>query len=511
MSLQSQHSFSSIISVNPYKDIYLNGVSSFLAPTTTPEFSKDQFALSYINTKGFINAQIEISKNIPNEDLYDAINSKAYYELALDQAVEYQIQYIETFQNLDEENRHFHVFIVDPLDITHTFTEVIEKIKYLDIIVPVPLLIKSLYSKEIIDSAGIHSFIYIQENDAFITIYKDKEFIYTKSIKFSLIEMHERFCELYGERIDYESFLSFYANTNLKETDSDYKEYFIKLYKELFANVNDILTYAKRAFEIEKFEHVYIGSQLESVTKLDEMLEVELNIKSSEFNFDYGYESDDKYVDQLHALMHIYTTLSEEERYECNFSTYHRPPAFIKRESGKIILLTAASFALAFAYPVTYWTLNYAQSLQEDLLKQDYKEVHNKKTTRQSTLKSKEADKTKALALLKIEQDEYTNKKNTLVKIHDVKVNYPMKAKLISTFTKDLNRHNVKMESLFYNETNSTKTFSFNLVSSKDRRITKLVQDLTKRYENSFKFELNSISYDEKSKVYFSQLKVNIL
>ncbi len=510
MNLQSQHSFSSVLSVNPYKDVYISGVSSQLIQTSSPQFSKDQFALSYINTKGFITAQIEISKNIPEEDLYDAINSKAYYELALDQAVEYQIQYVETFQNLDEENRHFHVFIVDPLDITHTFETVIEKIKYLDVIIPVPLLIKSLYSKEIIDSAGIHAFVYIQENDAFITIYKDREFVYTKSIKFSLLEMHERFCELYGERIDYESFQNFYSTVNLKETNSDYKEYFIKLYKELFANVNDILTYAKRAFEIEKFEHVYIGSQLESVTKLDEMLEVELHIKSSEFNFDYGYESE-TYVDQLHALMHVYTTVPESERYECNFSIYHRPPAFVKRESGKIILLTAASFILAFAYPVTYWILTYAQELQKDLLAQEFREVHNLKTTRQSTLKSKNADKEKALTLLKIEQDEYNNKKNTLIKIHDVKVNYPMKAKIIATFTQDLNKYNVKMESLLYGESNTTKTFDFNLVAAKDRRITKLVQELTKKYENSYKFELNTISYDEKSKKYFSQLKVNLL
>ncbi|MDQ7043523.1 MAG: hypothetical protein Q9M34_08370 [Sulfurimonas sp.] len=511
MSTQTQHSFSSVLSVNPYNDTYINGVSSFLNVENSPEFSKDQIAISYLNTKEFINAQIEISKNIPDEDLFDAINSKAYDELALDNAVEYQIQYIETFNNLDEDNRHFHVFIVDPLEVTQTFINTIEKIKYLDVIIPAPLLLKSLYSKEIIDSGGVHCFIYFQENDAFITIYGDKEFIYTKSIKYSLVDMHERFCELYGERIEYSSFINFYTNESLKDTDSDFKEYFIKLYKELFANINDILTYAKRAFDIESFDHVYIGSQLETVTKLDEMLEVELKIKSSEFDFDYGFETNGIYIDQLHALMHIYTTLGEDQRYDSNFTVYHRPPAFVKRESGKLILLIAASLALAFAYPITYWILTYAQTLQEDILKQEYKEIHNIKITRQSTIKNKEADKAKALALLEIEKKEYITKKNTLIKIHDVKVNYPMKAKLLATLTKDLNKFRVKMESLAYSETNTTKTFQLDLVSSRDRKITKLVQYLTKTYENRFKFELESIDYDDESKVYFSQLKVNIL
>jgi hypothetical protein len=512
MSTSLQHTFSSVLSVNPYKDTYFNSISSFISETSSPEFSKDQFVISYLNTKNFINAQIEISKNIPDEDLYDAINSKAYDDLALDQAVEYQIQYIESFSNLDEENRYFHVFIVDPLEIIDTFRTPVEKVKYLDVITPAPLLIKSLYAKEIIDSNGVHCFIYFQENDAFITIYSDKEFIYTKSIKYSFIDMHERFCELYGERVDFQSFLDFFAKESLKETNSDYKEFFIKLYKELFANVNDILTYAKRAFDIEKFEHVYIGSQLQTVTKLDEMLEVELHIKSSEFDFDYGLETDNSgYVDQLHALMNIYTTVDHTDKYDCNFTLYRRPPAFIKRESGKLIILTAAAFALAFAYPITYWILTYAQGLQEDLLKQEYSAVHNTKITREATIKNRQADKAKALTLLAEEKKEYTDKKNTLVKIHEVKVDYPMKAKLLTTFTKDLNRFGVKVAKINYTELEKKKFFTFNLISTRDRKVTRLIEYLTKKHEKSFKFELEHINYDEDFKKYFSELKVSIL
>ncbi len=511
MSASSQQSFTSVLSVNPYKETYFSGISSFISRTSSPQYSKEQFVISYLNTKDFINAQIEISKNIPDEDLYDAINSKAYDELALDQAVEYKIQYIETFNVLDEENRHFHVFIVDPLDITNTFIHPVEKVKYIDVITPAPLLIKAIYTKEIIESNGVHCFIYIQENDAFITIYEEKEFVYTKSIKFSLLEMHERFCELYGERIDYDEFLNFFAKENLRDSNSDYKQFFIRLYKELFANINDILTYAKRAFEIEKFEHVYIGTQLQTVTKLHEMLEVELNIKSSEFDFDYGFETNEQYVDQLHMLMHLYTTIPKEEKYECNFTLYKRPPKFIKRESGKILILTFASFALAFAYPITYWILTYAQELQEDLLKQEYKEVHIAKITREATIKSRLADKEKAITLLEDEKKDYTEKKNTLIKIHEVKVDYPMKAKLLAMFAKDLNRFHVNVDSINYAEPKNKKILSLHLVATKDRRITQLVEYLTTTYEGKFNFDLEEIKLDEDTNKYFSELKVSIL
>ena len=242
------------------------------------------------------------------------------------------------------------------------------------------------------------------------------------------------------------------------------------------------------------------------------MAEVELSIKSSTFDFDYGFQStNNEYIDQLHSLMHLFTTLSKDEKYECNFTTYHRPPKFIKRESGRVILLAVASLIIAFIYPVSYWTLTYAQNLQHSLLQEEYNEVHNIKTTREATIKNKEADKHKTVTLLNHEKDDYVEKKNTLIKIHDVKVNYPMKANLIYMLTKDLNRYKVRLETLSYDENSKVKYIKFGLVSSKDKKITDLIKHLTKTYENKFHFSLNEISYEDESKLYFSELKVELL
>lgn len=115
MSKKEKHSFSSVLSVNPYKGTYVSSISNFLNRVTSPTYDKEQYVISYLNTKSFINSHISVSRNIPDEDLYDAIYNKAYEELGLDQAIMYEIEYIETFNNLDEENRSFHVFIIDPV------------------------------------------------------------------------------------------------------------------------------------------------------------------------------------------------------------------------------------------------------------------------------------------------------------------------------------------------------------------------------------------------------------
>ncbi|SFV50091.1 FIG00470756: hypothetical protein [hydrothermal vent metagenome] len=88
MSKKNEHSFSSVVSINPYTEEFYTGVSNFLTKAEDVNYSKDQYAISFLNTKNFIHAQLGISKNIPEEDLYDAIYNKAYDELALDQAVE---------------------------------------------------------------------------------------------------------------------------------------------------------------------------------------------------------------------------------------------------------------------------------------------------------------------------------------------------------------------------------------------------------------------------------------
>ncbi|SFV50089.1 FIG00470756: hypothetical protein [hydrothermal vent metagenome] len=370
---------------------------------------------------------------------------------------------------------------------------------------------KSLYTKELVETSGADCFVYLQENDAFLTLYHEKEFLYTKSIKFSIEEMHERFCEIQGERIDYEEFKGFLSTTNLKYDDSEYKTSLIKLYKELFATINDVLTYAKRAFELDKIDMIYIGSSIYLESKLDEMLESILAIRARVFEFDYGYESNEHYIDQMHPLMHLYTTIREEEKYIANFTLFPRPPKFLQRESGKLIAVSAASLILAFIYPAVYWTLSYMQGVQLDLLKDKYSEVHNIRVTREATIKNKKADLQKNLALLKEEKEDFASKKATLKKIKHVKNDYVMKAKELTMLTKDLNKFRVKVEDIKYKEENSTKIFILDLVASRSLKITKLLKYITKAHEDTYKFDLEKIIYDDETKLYFSTLKATKL
>ncbi len=508
MAKTNQNIFSKVLSINPYKGVYVVSEGQRLNIEKSPLFAKDQYTLSYIGTGDFITALISISNSIPDEDIDFVIETKVYEELALDMAIEYKIRYIEALNSSDEKDRFFHIFVVDPLVIEEQFVASVEHIKYIDNIIAVPLLLKSLYTQEIIHESGVHAFIYFQENDAFFTIYNDQEFIYTKSLKYSFKQMHEYFCELLGEQIAFNDFMDFLSNEGLSTENSEYQKFLIKLFGELFVHINDVLTYAKRAYELEIIDQIYIGSQIGTIYGLDEYSQTFLSLESKAFDFDYGFDTGDKYVDQIHQLMQLYTQVPSDERYESNFTVFHRPPPFLQRHSGKLITLSVASLVAAFAYPVTFWTLTYAEALHKNLLDQEYSEIHTIKTTRENTINLKLKNKANAQKLLDSETSEFREKKDTLIKVRDVKVNYPMKGKIIAAISKDLNRFRIGVSEINYTQNENLKYFSLHLLAKKDKQITDFLKFMTKNRTQRYSYKLESISYDSEKNSYISELKV---
>jgi hypothetical protein len=512
MNFKNQQSVASVISVDPYNRVYYKNVSNHLEEAVHLGYSKNQYVISYLGAKSFISSIISLSKNIPEDDIADVLENKVYEDLALDMAISYEIKYVESFLHVDEANRYFNVFVVDPLTLENDFKNSVEDIKYLDIIIPVPLLFKTLYTKEILYTAGVHCFIYLQDNDSFLTIYNEGEFIYSKSLKYTFAEIYRKFCEFVGEQIPYDSFTKLLSSEGLGVQNIEYQKYFMKLFSEVFLHVSDVLTYVKRAYEIEKIDHIYIGSDIGYIPGIDEYSQTYLAIKTDDFNFNSELSSNDTRINQLHALMQLYATVPSTSRYECNFTIYHRPPPFAKRESGKLILITAAALSFGLLYPIVNWSLSYAEDMRYNMLQSEYdSKLHPEKLAREATINLKEKQKSEADKIKKGEEAEYNSKKNTLIKIHEVKVDYPMKSKHLTSLTHDFNRFSVNLKKISYEENNDTQVFTFSLRSSSDKKITELLKHLTDTKTGTYKFSLERIEFDEQEKSYTSELKAELL
>ena len=244
----SKSAVKNIVTLNAYTDKKYIFKGDTFKPLKKLSYNTSNFITSYISNKDLINTTVHLSRSIPNEDIADILDIKAYEELGLDQATNYIISSAEVETSAEE--REYHIFVAQPEVLDELYLPIKEETKYVDLIVPAPLLYKALYRKEILQDNGTHCFIYFTKRDAFVTFYRNGEFLYSKSIEFSLEQIYDKYCELVGEKANEKDFYSILESEGLKTAKSEYQQNFMKIFSEVFITVNDIVIYAKRAFQL---------------------------------------------------------------------------------------------------------------------------------------------------------------------------------------------------------------------------------------------------------------------
>jgi len=495
-----------IVTLNVYDDKKYILKGNMFKPLNKLTYNTANFITSYVSNKDVISTTINISRNIPNEDLDDIIDIKAYEELGLDQATNYVISSLEVASNTDE--RKFHIFVAKPDVLDEMFLPIKKETKYIDLIIPAPLLYKAIYRKEILQSSGTHCFIYFTRNDAFITFYKDGEYLYAKSIDYSIEQIYDKYCEIVGEKVDENEFFNILETEGLKASKSDYQQNLMKIFSEVFININDIIIYVKRAFELDTIDHLFIGAQNGPIIGLDEYSQNYLGLQATDLNFNYNINNDEWYTDQLQFLMLLNTfDYLEDESKVINLSVYPRPPAFVNRASGQFLIAMFASISIGIAYPLYYLIGSYANDARIYALN-----IENKKLTAEANkYKKLIAERLKKIEVLdnKIKDlsKTYSSKTKTLSSIYDKKVNYKLKSELLHVFADELHKYKVKVNNIY----SQNDTFWLDLTSDNDRDITEFIKYISQKHFDSInKIDIKQIAKDANETNYNGLLKVEL-
>ncbi len=502
----SQSAIKNIVTLNAYtgKNYIFKGDK--FQPLSKLTYNTANFITSYLSNKDFITTTTNISRSIPEEDLSDILEIKAYEELGLDQASSYVISSVEAESS--GEDREFHLFVAESETLNQLYLPIKEETKYLDLVVPAPLLFKALYHKEILSDTGTHCFVYFTRYDAFVTFYRNGEYLYSKSIDFSLEQIYEKFCEIEGEQVDRKEFYTTLETEGLKATDNKYQQNFMKIFGEVFITINDIIIYTKRAFQLDTIDHMYIGSVQGPIVGLDEYSNNYLGLPSADFNFDYNIDSDEWYTDQLQYLM-LLTSMEymEGESDVLNLTMFPRPPSFVNRASGQFIIATFAAISIGLAYPLYHLVSSYANEAkifaltkQNNALSSEvgkYKKILGEKKKQISTLDKELAQ----LAKL------YGGKTKTLSSIYKEKVDYRLKSGIFYTIAEELNKFDVHVDKLYTKE----NTVWMSLVSSDDRKLTELIKYISSTHGGEIKeIDIKMIKKDSDSDHYRGLLKVEL-
>ena len=497
--------YKNIITINPYINSYYEYKNQELKKVEKLTYSDKNFVISYVTNKNMIIASLDVGYDTELEDVEDTIYMKAYEELGLDEEKEYTIHH----QKADKENEStvYNVFIFEPETLDSDFSEIIDETKYVDLMLPAPLLYRTFYSNNILENKEAHCYIYFTMKDAFVTIYKDGKFIYSKSIEFSLEQIYEKYCALIGEKIDRTEFFEVLESEGLKTTNSIYQQNLMRLFGEVFLQINDIIIYTKRAYNIPNINKLFLGSVKSPIIGLGDYGYNYLGIPTFNLDFNFNIKNDEWYVDQFQYLM-VKSGLDylETPSQILNVSPYPRAPIFIKRSSGQFILSFIAATLLGIGLPLIYLVPAYVNKgyilkLEADnqLLTQEvgkYKKILNTK----KNIKKQEEKKLKNL------QSIFEGKAKTLTAIHDKKVNYNFKSDFLYIFSKDLHEQSVHVEKILSNE----DTFTLHLLSNDEKNITEYIKLISKKYSFKIKnINIKRIEKDSKNNLYRGVLKVD--
>ena len=502
----SQSTVKNVVTLNTYADKSYIFKDDAFKPLKKLTYNTSNFVTSYLNNKDIITATVHISRSIPEEDIADIIEIKAYEEIGLDQASSYIISSMEV--ETEEEERIYHIFVAEPEVLDSLYLPIKKETKYLDLIVPAPLLYKALYTKEILQDNHAHCFVYFTQNDAFVTIYRNGEYLYSKSIEFSLEQIYDKYCEAVGEKVDEKEFYTILESEGLKTTNNDYQQNFMKIFAEVFITINDIIIYAKRAFNLDTIDQMFIGSERGPIIGLDDYSQNYLGLHSTDFNFNYNVTNEEWYTDQLQYLMLLSSfEYLEDESSFVNLTMYPRAPSFVNRASGQFIISTFAAVSLSLAYPLIYLVGSYVNDAKIYALT-----IENNKLTAESTKYKKIlSEKKNTISVLDKEikklSDIYHGKTKTLTSIYDKKVNYRLKSGIFHTVAEKLTKFEVDVDNI----RTEGDTIWISLLSTDDRKMTELIKHISEtRFEELKGMDIERIQKDPGSNYYKGLLKVEL-
>ncbi len=497
-----------IITIDNYNQRYYEIDNGTIKPLSKLSYKNKVITTTYIANKDMIISPIELSAGIPDDAVDGALEDRAYEELGLDPAIEYIIMHEEVENKPDDiQGRLFHMFIIESEKFEEMFENLVEEIKYIDLIIPAPLLYKTLYDSEILEPKKIQCFLYFSSYDTTITFYRNGDYLYSKSINYSLEQIYDRYCEILGKTVDKKEFMRIFQKEGAKTTKVEYQQNMLKLFNEIFININDIVIYTKRAYKIETIDQMYIGSEFGPIEGVDQYAQNYLGLYSIPFVLDFGYTFEDSYIDHTHLMMaKASEKFTEDPSLYINFTKYPRPPVFYKRPSGQFVIAVIGAITLASSYPIYFLLMAYAN--QGYIYTLEKKEEKLGAEVRK--YKSQIAKLTKIKKDLEKRVDElraiYKGKEKTLVSVYRKKVDYQLKSDRIALFADELNKNKVHTDRIMSSDDN----YSIGMIAEDDQYITTLIKDITDKHKREIKhIDIDKIYKDDNS-LYRGTLKVDL-
>ena len=337
-----------------------------------------------------------------SQELTLAVELKMYEDLALDMEREYKIFYLQKPTEV-ENILLIEAFAYDKKAITEKYEETFKKIKHLDYITIPALTFETIYRHEEMPKAN-DVFIYIGEDEAFLTFYREGHYISSKKLK-SLNEMLQEL-ESKNLRPTMEELIEILQTKGVcKENytlfEYDMYEYVTESFDRIFSTIKNLALHNRNIYNFATLDHVYLKIGNSVIPDLPQLAAGYLpETKIFPLNLYKEYDAYD-FIDILSAY-YVQDHLDADNP-GLNITFYKKKIPFYQTHSGKFAIAAAAGVLISALYPAWQQYEIYQLQIQNETLQ-----------TRLDSLKQKSKRLQKEHTALKKEIRHYTQKRDEI-------------------------------------------------------------------------------------------------
>jgi len=461
--------------------IYIKNLNECIKDNTKIgcNFDKKDILTSSISIEDVITYTFKLPLSTPKEALKSEAEIQFFENAGLDLSKKYKTDYL--IKEIKEEETYLiEAIAIEENKLKEKFNPIIEKTKHLDFISLDVLSFKEfypLYEKE----AKRDAFVYLDNEKSFISIYKDGEYLYSKTLP-NLNNLLKKI------GLDYDKFLELISTKGVNKEKYETEEFLIaneidSFFSEYFMSINNRISYGKNIFYLDNIDNIYFYTpfKIEGIDSLKNFWEL------TGINFERVPLKDINLLDEV-----IYNYNKNNYEDGINFSIFPPPPKFYQLKTfqlAMVVLVTLLIFGGNGGY--IYYQNMQIKSKIDSLNKQI--KIKQSKLNRLKTINSVIINKKTKIEkeINEIETNMQTLKKQ-LTKALQI-VNLPKRNKDLILISKLLQKHHLKSYKIFINKT----SFEVSIYTTTKNRgnISDFMNALiSKGYKNVFTNAIQSIN-----------------
>lgn len=440
---------------------------------------KNSIKASRVSYADIIIHSFKVNSSIGEDELRTMAEIKMYEEAGLDLQKNYKIIYIK--KNLDfADTIIVESFAIEETKTKTTLADVLKDDKYVDYLALPFLAFSTLYTNKILAPKN-DLFVFISETEAFLAIYKNGQYISTKSIM-NLQDMVKR---LKNEDviISVEE-----LKQVLKEKGLDINAYnegnlslgtaIQALFMEIFNKINDILMHNRNVFGFDTIDRIFMSTDNGRVKGLKEFLHAFGYTDTAINDFNLLKNCNAQRFFSCIVASYVNDKYMQNDMSE-NITIFPRPPRFFKTEVGKLSLIAIAATVVCSLYPIYLLILTAFLQNNFDSLTMQYETIKKNSATLNTEL-IKVKSELKTSTELKVEQEKsLENIARSIDELYIMKTSSQTYVDFIVKVNKLLKKHGLMVRII---EQKGANKMSIEVVANQNQRdnIAKFMEDLIK-------------------------------